>query len=130
MAFTFDKKERLSRKTYLAQLFVKGNPAVKGFPFRFSWVDASENLPFPVQIVFPVSKRLIPKATQRNRIRRQMRELYRLHKEELYNLLRRKDQYLFLSMSYLANQSLPMKELKPLFEKAFTKLLNELEKHT
>ncbi|MFA6260603.1 MAG: ribonuclease P protein component [Bacteroidia bacterium] len=128
MAFTFTKEERLSRKTLIAQLFEKGNPVVKGFPFRFSWVYVTLENPYPVQILFPVSKRSIPQANQRNRIRRLMRELYRMRKHELYAVLQQNNRQIALSMSYLAQQPLRMSELKPLFDQAFHKLLHEVTK--
>ena len=38
-----------------------------------------------VQVAFSVPKRNFPLACDRNRVKRQMREAYRLHKEYLYN---------------------------------------------
>lgn len=128
MAFTFTKEERLSRKTLIAQLFEKGNPVVKGFPFRFSWVYIPSENPFPAQILFPVSKKNIPHANQRNRIRRMMRELYRMRKHELYAVLQNNNLQIAMSMSYLAQQPLRMNELKPLFDQAFNRLLHEVAK--
>ena len=80
---TFNKSERLCGHSLFTLLFKNG----KSFslsPFRVTWMVSrpSPDFPAPVRAAFIVPKRNFKKASQRNRIRRRMKEAYRLHKSE------------------------------------------------
>ena len=129
MAFTYSKDERLYHKKLIAQLFEKGNRSISRFPFRFTWVEIKEERqePFPVQAMFIVSKRNFPKASSRNRIKRQMRELYRVRKGELYEALGG-TKHIALSCSYVSKTELNYAELSSTFLQLFDQLKNEMAK--
>lgn len=85
MRNTFPKRERLHSKKLIEKLFKEGK-SVKLYPLRFIY------LPLPeaehTQVVFSVPRRNFKKAVDRNRIKRQMREAYRIHKSTItYNPL-------------------------------------------
>lgn len=76
---TFRKAERLSRKKWIQELFDKGS-SFNSYPYRILYLphpdpDAAMN-----QVMFSVSKRLFKRAVDRNKIKRRMREAYRLNK--------------------------------------------------
>lgn len=125
--YTFHKTERLCSKKLIAQLFVKGNRGFSRFPFRFSWVPISLDEQVPAQVLFVVSKRNYPKAHNRNRIKRQLRELYRLAKPDLYACLG--EQQIALSISYIAPNAQSHRELSPVFAQCIKQLCNELSKN-
>lgn len=122
--YTFHKSEKLCSKKLIAQLFTKGNQAFTRFPFRFIWVSSSLKEVPPIQVLFVVSKRNFPKATDRNKVKRQLRELYRLSKNELYDCLGN-DNHLALAIIYSAPVQLTYKELAIHFETATNKLKHE-----
>lgn len=77
---TFPKKEKLKSKKLIDTLFVEGN-SVKAFPLRMVFIKTP--LPYPeitLQIGVSVSKRNHKLAITRNRIKRLMREAYRVNK--------------------------------------------------
>ncbi|MBC3539151.1 ribonuclease P protein component [Rufibacter sediminis] len=83
ISYRFPKEERLRSKKLIEQLFREGS-SFNSYPLRF----VALHLPgpaaeFPVQVLVSVSKRNFKKAVDRNRLKRQMREAYRLHKHVL-----------------------------------------------
>jgi ribonuclease P protein component len=94
--FGLGKKERLKSRKQIETLFAQGK-SFSVFPVRvtYSFVPADEEP--PAQIGVTVSKRYFKKAVDRNRIKRLLREAYRLQKTELAEALRQsgKKGYLF-----------------------------------
>jgi ribonuclease P protein component len=128
MAFTFQKSERLCSKYIIEQLFVKGNRGFSQFPFRFSWTPAKLDSSSPIQVLITVSKRNFPKANQRNQIKRLVRELYRLNKHVLYDVVSKKETQYALMISYIAKEKILHQELSKIFHQSLLKLLIEFEK--
>ncbi|MGB1242030.1 MAG: ribonuclease P protein component [Chitinophagales bacterium] len=88
--FTFNKAERLKSTKIIDQLFDKRKSKSKViYPFRIVWLETPLPTPFPVQFMVSVPKRFIPKAHNRNLIKRQVREAYRQNKHRLYPIFTR-----------------------------------------
>ena len=75
----FKKYERLSHKKYITALFTKGK-RLRLTLVKFCYLPSSKNND---EVIFIVPKKLVKKAVERNRIKRRMREAYRLHKYRL-----------------------------------------------
>lgn len=84
---TFRKQERLTGRDAINTVMRSGT-SVTVTPFRLVGVLTQRPSTAPVQVAFAVPKRHVRHATDRNRIRRQMREAYRLNKETWYTDLR------------------------------------------
>lgn len=85
-SFTFRKEERLCSKKVIDQLFLNGKSFLV-FPLKVVFLESPLPSSFPVQAGFSVSKKIFKRAVLRNRIKRLMRESYRLNKHELYTKL-------------------------------------------
>jgi ribonuclease P protein component len=82
---TFSKAERLCSKKLISQLFAKGS-AFNLYPLRFVVLEAeTPAVQFP-QVLISVSKKYFKRAHDRNRLKRQIREAYRLNKHRLLSV--------------------------------------------
>lgn len=77
---TFRKAERLCSRTVIKDLLATGR-AVNEAPLRLIGKVMTLESPVPAQIAFAVPKRFLPRAVDRNRTRRRMREAFRLNKQ-------------------------------------------------
>lgn len=82
--FTYGRAEKLKSKKLFEKLFSEGK-SVANFPLRLIYVkaDFKENVPFKTGVT--VSKRNFKSAVKRNRIKRILRETYRLNKSIVFN---------------------------------------------
>jgi ribonuclease P protein component len=76
---SFTKEERLCSKKLIEQLFSEGS-SFNLYPLRFIFIKQSPPSAIVPQVLISVSKRNFKKAVDRNRLKRQIREAYRLHK--------------------------------------------------
>lgn len=116
MKFTLGKQERLKSKKIINQLYKDGS-SLKTFPFRMMYLQIEHTSHFPAQVGVSVAKRNFKKAPDRNRLKRLMRETYRLQKHIVYDNLEKP--YVFM-ISYIGREEKPYEEL---FSK-MNKLLN------
>lgn len=121
MNYTFRKSERLSSQKLITALFQKGIFSLYSAPFRFSFVPTSGQ-EATCQVLIIVSKRNFKTAINRNRIKRQLRELYRLHKQPLIEKLASDDKQIALMISYTGKPEMDFNVLKPKFIEALKKI--------
>ena len=77
--------------------------------------------PQPAQVVFSVPKRLFKRAHDRNLLKRQMRETYRLRKHELYELLNSNGKKIVFMLVYIAKEKVEFKQLESAMNKVIAK---------
>jgi ribonuclease P protein component len=119
--FTLNKAERLKRRKIIEQLF-SGGRAVTAFPIRAQYKMVNQ-LTVPLQAGFSVSSRNFKRAVDRNRIKRLMREAYRLQKLPLEQALQTKEQQLALFLIYTGKELPEYALVKEKVEVVLKKLL-------
>ena len=121
--YFFRKADKLKSRKSIDELFSKGS-SFSNFPFKVIWLP--ENKEARLQVAVGVSSRNFKKATERNRIKRLMRESWRLQKEKLQLHLQEKDKQLSLFILYVGKE---LPEYEVVFEKIGI-ILNRLIKFT
>ena len=87
MSLKFSKKEKLKSRKAIEQLF-QARQSIHVFPLRLIWRKLDFPLSqSPAQFAVSVPKRTFAKAVHRNRIKRIIREVYRLNKAAFYAAL-------------------------------------------
>ena len=117
MKLTFSKNERLKQKKHIDLLFEKGQ-AINDYPLRIVYCPMSFEDGSSFKAGVSVSKRIFKNATDRNQIKRLLREAFRQHKGAYFNNIT--TQYAFMIL-YIGKKKPTFNEveahLKPLLKK-------------
>jgi ribonuclease P protein component len=120
-SFTFSKHEKLCSTKIIEKVF-QGKKVLHLFPFSIYYQFCDLPHTVPVQVAFGVSKKFFKKAVDRNKVKRLMREAFRMNKATIYQAINK--QQLAIIIVYHAKKILPYKEV----EKSWTDSLTELKK--
>ena len=123
MKHTLGKEERLKSKKLIEKLYMERN-SVKAFPLRMIFLQTEHTSEFPAQVGVSVPKRNFKLAVDRNRIKRLMRESYRLQKEIVYNNIELP--YVFM-ISYIGKDKCTYDEIFLKMEKLLTRFVSEVK---
>lgn len=125
--FSFGKAERLKKEILLNTLFEKGK-AVSWNGFTLVYLAVPLPTTLPVQIGFSVPKKNFKNATDRNKIKRRMREAYRHQKSELYQFLHTNNIQLAMMLIYKGKEVPEYKTVVEAILKNITNLLLKVGK--
>lgn len=125
---TFRRAERLKSRKLIKAVFA-ARQSVSTWPIRLIWLhrpipssQGADELP-PVQVAFAVPRKHLRRAVARNKVRRRLREAWRLHKHELYSAMaRRRCRPLAVVVLYLGKGVLPWREIEPAMVRAMQRL--------
>jgi ribonuclease P protein component len=124
--YTLTKEDRLCSEKIIAGLFQPGF-FVQSYPLRIHFAFVPLPTPgIPLQVMFTVSKKRFKKAVDRNRIKRLMREVYRLNRHPLTDALTTADKTLALSMIYTGQQLPDFAALKKEFNLCIQKIIKQV----
>jgi ribonuclease P protein component len=120
---TFGVRERLKSKKHFEAVFNKGRSLHK-MPVTLIFLELPFNDTAPVRTAFAVPKRKFKKATERNKLKRRMKEAFRQHKHGLYDSLTKNKKQIGMVFVYSGKEAVSYNQIS---EKIII-LLQELEK--
>lgn len=123
MRYTLGKEEKLKGKKLIELLFKEGK-RVKSFPIQLIYIKNNKETEKPIQVGFSVPKRNIKLAVDRNRIKRMLREVYRLNKYKFLDAI--EDPYVFMFI-YMAKEEINYAELEQTLHKLCEKFLIKIK---
>lgn len=119
---TFPKQEKLCGEIRIGKLFAEGEAFI-AYPLRVVYKFSDEPQESGVKILISVPKKKIKKAVHRNRIKRQIREAYRLNKVALLESCLHNDKSLQIAVTYLSDKLPEYKVIEDKIKHALTKML-------
>lgn len=123
--FTFKREERLKSAKAIGRMFQEGQ-SFGMYPLRLVWLK-TEGPPggFPVQFALSVPKKNFKSAVARNRIRRKVREAWRLNKHRLYEKVETgSGQWAFMVL-YTAKEDLPFVQIEDVMKAVIRRFIKK-----
>lgn len=123
---TLTKAERLYHRKLFEELLSSKNSFVK-YPLRVVYKESSTPGEFPIRIAISVGKKRFKRAYKRNRIKRLIRESYRLYKPVIFPKIG--DKHIDILFIYIDNKlpdfNIVNKSVKHLMDKIVEKINDE-----
>lgn len=124
--FGYGKAEKLKSRKHIEALYLEGkNFSV--FPLRVTYRVCTEAHRAPVQAGVAVGKRYFKKAVDRNRIKRLLREAYRLQKAPLLEVIKNQGANLHVFFQYSGKDLPSFPEINEAMQKALQALLKKIQ---
>lgn len=120
---TFPKSEKLCSQKSIDRLFAKGESFI-AYPLRVVYFleDENEDSKQLPSVLVSVSKRKFKRAVKRNRVKRLIREAYRLNKQPIADLLKANNKRMDVAFLYLKDELPAYADI----EKSILKTINQL----
>jgi len=128
-SFGFGRKEKLKSRKQLDELFAKGK-SFSVFPVKVFYSLNLEATDFPVKIAVGATKRSFKKAVDRNRIKRLLREAYRLNKQPLTKCMVSQEKNITVFFLFIAKTLPSFEELQKVMPVILEKLIKRVSENS
>ena len=122
---TFPKSEHLCGEKRITELFTQGE-AFMAYPLRVVYILRPKTDVEAVSVMVSVPKKRFKRAVKRNRIKRLMREAYRLNKQALTELVLEKGKQIHIAFNYVSNDELDFETIEKKMKQALYKLVEKV----
>lgn len=123
---SFPKSEHLCGDKTITKVF-EGGEAFICYPLRVMYLTQSQNGSETVRVLVGVPKKRFKRAVKRNRLKRLMREAYRLNKHEILEILNNKQLQLQVVFNYVSDEELDFVTINKKMKSALQKLQSIIE---
>jgi ribonuclease P protein component len=126
---TFRKEERISNQKEIDRLFAQGSSFLT-YPLRVVYVKKKPFSGADVSILVSIPKKRFKQAVKRNRLKRLVRESYRLHKQPLIQFLQEKEAGLLIAFLFIGKDLCEYKTIETAVVQALDKLKGKCNETT
>jgi ribonuclease P protein component len=123
---TFSKSERLTHERIISRTFSEGR-SVKKYPFILLFREEDLRVEHPCQVMMSVGKRRFKKAVDRNRIKRLMREAWRMNKSSFFDPITKQNKQMSIILLYVGNKMLTFEESESKIKELALRFEKEIE---
>lgn len=123
--YKFRKEEKIIGENRIDSLFVEGESFV-AYPLRVVYLKKELSLPSSISVLVSVPKKRIKSAVKRNRIKRQVRESYRLNKHYLKAIRESTDHHLDIAFVFVKEELVKFSIIEKGMKKGLTEIANRL----
>ena len=123
--YKFKKEEKVTGESRIETLFTKGKSFV-AFPLRVVYLETAFSIPSTPSVLISVPKKRIKSAVKRNRVKRQVREAYRLNKHYLDAVTDNIDSHLDIAFVYVKEELIEYSTIEKGMRKGLKEIANIL----
>ena len=123
---SFSKSEHLCGEKRITRLYTKGDAFI-AYPLRVVFLIEPKIEDESAYVLVSVPKKRFKRAVKRNRLKRIMREAYRLNKHLIIEKLVDKNLQLHISFNYVSDDVLEFEAIEKKMKIALQKLIDKIE---
>jgi ribonuclease P protein component len=123
---TFKKNERISIKREIDRLFDQGSAFIS-YPLRVIYLQQKPFSGATVSVLTSVSKKKIKQSVKRNRMKRLIKEAYRLNKVALIRHCTEKENGLLIAFLFIGSKLCRWEEMETAMQRALGILIEKME---
>jgi len=127
--FSFSKKEHLCGETRINKLYTEGKAFI-AYPLRVVYLFVKTEDEVSAKIMVNVPKKRFKRAVKRNRLKRLMREAYRLNKTLLINILSENNMNIYISFNYVSDEESDFATIEQKIKAALLKITEKINSKT
>lgn len=123
---TFSKSEHLCGDKRIERLYAEGEAFIV-YPLRVVFLMEEKTDDEVAKVLVGVPKKRFKRAVKRNRLKRLMRESYRLNKSILIEQLIQKEKQIQVAFNYVADQELDFEQIEKKMKLALDRLIKKMD---
>ena len=123
---SFAKSEHLCGEKRITRLFTQGDAFI-AYPLRVVYLIEPKKDVEPASVMVSVPKKRFKRAVKRNRLKRLMRESYRLNKHELIEILNEKQLQIHVAFNYVSDDVLDFVAVEKKMKIAIQRLIDKIQ---
>jgi ribonuclease P protein component len=123
---SFSKSEHLCGDKRITRLYKEGDAFI-AYPLRVVFLIEPKSDPVNLNVLVSVPKKRFKRAVKRNRLKRIMRETYRLNKQSIIEKLEEKQLQIHVAFNYVSDDEMDFTEIERKMKLSLQKLMDKIE---
>ena len=123
---SFSKAEHLCGEKRITRLYTQGDAFI-AFPMRVVFLIEPKSESEPSSVLVSVPKKRFKRAVKRNRLKRLMREAYRLNKQPFIEKLVEKQLQIHIAFNYISDDVLDFPSIEKKMILSLQKLMDKID---